>query len=318
MSHKVAILAHEHSSLFELACAVELFALPRPEFKPWYTTDVVSFSADPVNSTGGISLTCKHVRSLKAYDTIIIPSWPTAGSVIPPALVRELNAAVSAHKRILSFCSGAFLLAELGFLNGKTATTHWRYAEAFQNTYPDVTYVDNVLYLFDGNIGSSAGSAAGIDLGLEVIRQDFGFDIANKVARRLVVSAHRQGGQSQFVETAVPKIPDQFAESLDWAIEQLGNGMDVDTIALKANMSRRSFDRKFRATLNMAPNEWLTQQRVSKARELLETQPWGMDRISEAAGFETAVTMRHHFSKRLGVSPKQYRAQFGQLVVALD
>ncbi len=309
---KVAILANEEISLFELACAVELFALPRPEITNWYQTEVVSLLENEKHSTGGMRITCKTVTDFTDYDTLIIPSWPITQRDISAQLSTQIKQFYAQGKRILTFCSGSFLLAELGLLENQNAITHWRYAEAFKQRFPRVNYVDNALYVLGPQIGCSAGSAAGLDLGLAVIRNDFGFATANQVARRLVVSTHRQGGQAQFVETPIPKIDNHFSSALDWAIKHLDKGINVDTLAMKANMSRRSFDRKFSATFSMAPNAWLTSQRINKAKELLENQPWPIERIAEAAGFETAVTMRHHFAKQLGISPKAYRQQFGR------
>ncbi len=307
---RVAILANETVSLFELASAVELFALDRPEIDRWYRADVVSFSASAKRATANLILRCHTIKTLKNFDMLIIPSWSTLDSSVSNPLRDEVLRFHKEGKRILTFCSGSFLLAELGLLDDKSAMTHWRYASVFQQRYPQVQYVDNRLYVYDGQLGCSAGSAAGIDLGLEVIRQDFGYEVANQVARRLVVSAHRQGGQAQFVQTVVPKVPDQFAATLDWAIVNLNNGLDIDTLAIKANMSRRSFDRKFRTTMNMSPSQWLTQQRLNKAKALLEQETWPIEQVADMAGFESVVTLRHHFKQQVGISPKVYRQQF--------
>lgn len=309
--HNVAILVHDHAALFELGCAVELFALHRPELEGWYQCDVVSFSAAPLGATGGVSLAVKPVSSLAEYTMIVVPSWDTGGQPVPDGIRSALGEAFEAGKRVLSFCSGAFLLAELGFLNGREATTHWRYAEKLKTRYPKIRYVDDVLYVYDGRIGCSAGSAAAIDLGIEVIRGDYGYRVANHVARRLVISAHRKGGQSQFVETPIIERPSQFARSLDWALKNLVLPIDIDSFARQAHMSRRTFDRRFKSTFNLSPKEWITSQRLGIARQLIETTAHDIERIAELSGFANATTLRHHFRKILGVSPKQYREQFG-------
>lgn len=309
--HNVAILVHDNTALFELGCAVELFALRRPELKDWYKCDVVSFSAGPLGATGGVSLAVRPVTSLVEYSMIVVPSWDTGGKPVPADIKEALSAAFEAGKRILSFCSGAFLLAEMGFLNGREATTHWCYAEKLKARYPRVRYVDDVLYIYDGKIGCSAGSAAAIDLGIEVIRGDYGYRVANHVARRLVISAHRKGGQSQFVETPVIERPSQFARSLDWAMQNLASPIDIDRFARQAHMSRRTFDRRFKSTFNLSPKEWITTQRLGVARQLMETTGHDIEKIAELSGFANATTLRHHFRKVLGVSPKQYREQFG-------
>ena len=306
---RVAVLSYSDVALFELASAVELFGLPRPEFKRWYQCDVISFETQPLPTTAGLQLVAKPVDSLEPYDMLVIPSWPTKSSA-PVQLAEQVQQFAAQGKRIISFCSGAFLLAELGLLSGREATTHWRYAEAFKQRFPDVTYRDNVLYLYDGRVGCSAGSAAGIDLGLEIIRQDHGYAVANQVARRLVVSPHRQGGQAQFVETPVLAVPNQFAEAIDWALSHLDQPIDIDALATRARMSRRTFDRKFRGSFDMSPKHWLVQQRLEKAKRLLEEGPHNVERIATQSGFDNATTLRHHFRKLLGISPRQYRQQF--------
>ena len=306
----VAILTYDHAAFFELGCAMELFALPRPEFSEWYSCDVVTFAQGPLTMTAGVQLQVKTVSDLDDYTMLVIPSWSTETNEVPEHVASAVRKFYGAGKRIISFCSGAFLLAQLGLLKGRKATTHWRYAEKFKTRFPETSYLEDVLYVYDGTLGCSAGSAAAIDLGIEVIRDDYGYPIANQVARRLVMSAHRAGGQSQFVETPVLQIPNHFAQALDWALQNLTAEIDIDTIAAKANMSRRTFDRKFKSTFNVTPNAWLTWQRINRAKELLEQNRHGIDKIAELAGFDNATTLRHHFRKVVGVSPKQYRGQF--------
>lgn len=307
---KVAILTYDGAALFELGCAVELFALPRPELDAWYDTDVVSFENATLRSTAGVGIRAKSIDSLSIYDMLVIPSWPTTRKNISGLLAENIKQFQKDKKRIISFCSGAFLLADLGILADKPATTHWRYSEKFKQRYPSVNYVDNVLYIYDGIIGCSAGSAAALDLGIEVIRQDYGQLIAAQVARRLVVSAHRKGGQAQFVETPRAMAVDQFGHALQWALENLGHSFGIDLLATKANMSRRSFDRKFRLVYKETPKTWLTRQRIDLAKQLLESHKGNIDQIADLAGFDNATTLRHHFRKNLGVSPRQYRDQF--------
>ena len=309
---KVAILTYDKLALFELGCAVELFALPRPEIKNWYQCEVITFNQSPMNATGNIKIQAKLVESLNSYNMLIIPSWPVKQSQVPQTLKQEIQSFHQRGGRLVSFCSGAFLLAELGLLNNKRATTHWRYAELFKQKYPLVKYVDDILYLYQGQIGCSAGSSAAIDLGLQVIREDFGYEICNQVARRLVLSPHRDGGQSQFVETPIEKRPNKFATTLDWAVDNLTACLSVSDLAAKANMSRRTFDRKFRAALNLSPKEWLTLQRLNLAKSLLETGNDSIELVAIQSGFENVLTLRHNFRKHLKLSPSQYRSQFGR------
>lgn len=317
---KVAILTRDHGAFFELGCALELFALPRPEFDSWYQCEVVSFASGPLNMLGGVLLTVRQVDNLDEFDMLVVPGWPASGAELTQLHREALRRFYKAGKRLLSFCSGAFLLGELGVLEGREATTHWRYAALFQQRFPAVRYVDDVLYVYDGHIGCSAGSAAAIDLGIEVIRRDFGYQIANQVARRLVLSAHRKGGQSQFVETPVLERANQFSQALDWAVQNIREPIDIDEFAQKARMSRRTFDRKFRSTFNLSANDWLIQQKLNLAKGLLESmiqksgesgsRVCSIEWIAGQSGFVNAITMRHHFRKVLGVSPTQYQAQF--------
>jgi AraC family transcriptional activator FtrA len=306
----IAILIYDRISLFELGCAVELFGLPRPEIPNWYRCEVVSFSQTPLNSTAGIRLSGKLIETLDNFDILVIPSWPTEAMQVPETTAKAVRKFYHAEKRIISFCSGAFLLAELGFLDGRKATTHWQYAEIFKQRFPKVSYAEDILYTYDGHIGCSAGSSAAIDLGLEMIRRDFGYQVANRVARRLVLSAHRKGGQTQYAEAPVLSQESPFVTALDWALTHIGDPFDMFTIAQKAQMSRRTFDRKFRANFGLSPKEWLTFQRLSFARELLENQEYGIDKVAELSGFVTAATMRHHFRKQFGISPSQHRQRF--------
>jgi AraC family transcriptional activator FtrA len=308
--YKIAILIYDRVSLFELGCAVELFGLPRPEFQNWYRCEVVSFCEKPLDSTAGIKLSGKPIETLDNFDVLVIPSWPTEAMQVPETTAKAVRKFYNAEKRILSFCSGAFLLAELGFLDGKKATTHWKYAEIFKQRYPKVRYAEDILYTYDGHMGCSAGSSAAIDLGLEMIRRDFGYRIANRVARRLVLSAHRKGGQTQYAEAPVQSRQSPFVAAIDWALSHIGDPFDISTIAQKAHMSRRTFDRKFRANFGLSPKEWLTFQRLSFARELLENQEYGIDKVAELSGFLTTATMRHHFRKQFGISPSQHRQRF--------
>lgn len=311
---RVAILAHNHAALFEMSCAIELFALPRPEFESWYTTDVVTLEHNDIQTTGNITLSAQWVNSLEEYDTLVVPGWPTWDYEVPNKIEREVIRFAKEGKRVLTLCSGAFLLAKLGLLDGKTATTHWMYEQSFRDQFPNVHYKPDVLYLFDGNIGCSAGSAAALDLGLAVIRHDFGYGIANQVAKRLVISTHRLGGQAQFVDTPMLEVPNNFSSALDWANSNLDKSISINCLADKASMSRRTFDRKFRASFNLSPKEWLIQQRVERAKGLLEVEAHSIERLANMAGFENATTLRHHFRRLVGVSPQQYRKQFGDAV----
>lgn len=308
--HKVAILLGPSVASFELGCASELFALSRPEYPNWYQTDIISFHPGPLTATGGLQLLVPQVRQLTQYDTILIPNWSVTEPTPSDELRQQLLAAYHRGARLISFCSGAFLLAELGILHDKAATTHWRYADEFQRRYADIRYQQNVLYCFDGQIGCSAGSAAALDLGLAIIRRDFGFEIANQVAKRAVISAHRQGGQAQFVTLPLQKKTNLLSSTMDWALLNLNKTLTIEQLADKAGMSRRSFDRHFKSSTGLSPLQWLLQQRLQLVQHYLEQGQHSIEQISDLTGFGSSLNMRQQFQKQLGISPRQYQRQF--------
>jgi AraC family transcriptional activator FtrA len=307
---KVAILAFDQIAMFELACAVEIFALPRPEYKNWYQTDVVCFDKTNIQATGGISLVVKLVNDLSDYQTLVIPSWSSINKHLRLDMAEKINAFAKQGKRIVSLCSGAFLLAQLGLLQNKRATTHWRYSDIFKQRFPLVNFVDDVLYTHDQNISCSAGSAAALDLGIEIVRQDFGHEIANQVARRLVISPHRHGGQSQYIETPVAKNTGAFSCTLDWTIKHLNQPLSVDDLAQHASMSRRSFDRHFKGALGVSPKAWINQQRINLAKQLLEAEDLSIEQLARKVGYDNGITLRFNFIKYVGVAPSRYQSQF--------
>ena len=307
--NKVAILCKQNASLFELGCATEFFALARPEIPNWYQGEVVSFEHHKVNTVAGISMNIRQIRSLAEFNTLVIPSWYPEQTLDQNVIDMEQSFYQNGG-RILSFCTGAFFAAECGLLTHREATTHWAYAGTFKALYPDVTFVEDVLYVYQDNIGCSAGSAAAIDFSLAVIRDDFGHAIANQVARRLVVSPHRDGGQAQFVETPMLSNQVLFAKTLDWAKAHLDTQINVDTLAQQAAMSRRSFDRHFRASMGISAKTWLTQQRLDLAKRILEENKLNMEQVAIQSGFNNPMTLRHCFRQFLTISPSQYRRQF--------
>ncbi|MFA3792085.1 GlxA family transcriptional regulator [Aliiglaciecola sp. SL4] len=310
--HHMAILVSDNFPVFELGCALEVFHLPRQELSPWYKSDVISFDGKLLASSSGLLMQVNEVTELLHYDILLIPGWDIHSRKIKLALAEQIVAFHSLNKRIITFCSGAFLPAQLGLLNNCKATTHWRYAELFKQRFPLVEYMDNVLYTQQDNMYCAAGSASGLDLSLEIVRQDFGHEVANLVARRLVISPHRTGGQAQFVETPMPQKHHKFARTLQWAIKKLDKISKVDDLAEHANMSRRSFDRHFKASVGMPPKEWLNQQRIRLAKEILEHDRLSMDELASRVGFDNTVTLRFNFHKFVGISPSEYQQQFYQ------
>jgi AraC family transcriptional activator FtrA len=315
-SHRVVALAYERMSTFEFGIVVEAFALPRPELDVrWYDFQVCSLDTRPLRALGGIAVHAPvGLGALRHADTIVIPGWSRIEEPPPPRLLNALRGAYRRGARIVSICSGVFVLAAAGLLDGKRATTHWRYAERLAARFPKVRVEPDVLYVDEGRVLTSAGSAAGIDLCLHIIRKDYGASIANLVAKRLVVPPHRDGGQSQYVATPLrPESNGRLAPLLEWAQANLQRELSVAALARQAHMSPRSFARHFRAQVGTTPHRWLSHQRVLAAQQWLESTDAPIDRIAEAVGMETAATLRHHFRRTLRTTPTAYRKRFTTL-----
>jgi AraC family transcriptional regulator, transcriptional activator FtrA len=305
----VVALAYDGLCTFEFGVAVEIFGLERPEMGDnWYSFRVAAADAVPMRAMGGIRVSVDGGLSLlERAGTIIVPGWRGADQPVPPSLVRALRRAHAKGARLLSFCSGVFVLAATGLLDGKRATTHWRYSDRLAKAYPHIGVVADVLYVDEGSLLT----AAGIDLSLHLIRRDWGTAAANSVARRLVVPPHRDGGQAQFIPSPVPLDSSRGLSTLaEWAQGNLHRRLTVDALAKQARMSSRNFARRFRAELGTTPHRWIVHQRLLAAQHRLETTDESIDRIAEAVGLQTAATLRQHFQQRLGTSPTAYRRRF--------
>ncbi len=313
---RVAILVYPDLCTFEFSCAVELFALPRPDIKHWYNTYIVALQQEAVTATGGFQVSSDVVFSPKTgfedYDMVIVAGWSGVDVDVPADLIQSLQTFHQSGGTLVSFCSGAFVLAATGLLNQKSATTHWRYEEAFREKFPQINFQENVLYTEEDRLYTSAGSASALDLGLHIIRKDYGAAIANEIAKRLVISPQRKGGQAQYAQQSISEKPNHLSSSMQWAVDNLQSTITINQMAERACLSRRSFDRHFRSALGISPKEWLTRQRIGLAREYLESSTTSIDQIAEQSGFGTAMNLRHHFSQVLGVSPSHYRRQFLQ------
>lgn len=310
----VACLLYDDLCTFEMGIAVEIFGLPRPELGPhWYR--FVTCAAEPerpLKATGGLRIMAEAgLEALETAGTVVIPGW--RGAEAPPALIAALRRAHARGARLVSICSGAFLLARAGLLDGRRVTTHWRYAAELKTRHPALKVEPDVLYIDEGQLLTSAGSAAGIDLCLHLVRRDHGPEVANQVARRLVVPPHRNGGQAQFVERPVPQRPDSRLADLIAVLEaRLDESFTVRALAAMAAMSERTFIRRFREATGQSPGDWLVTARVERARELLEAGSASIEEAARLSGFGGAATLRHHFRRKLGVSPAEYRARFGR------
>jgi AraC family transcriptional activator FtrA len=310
---RVAVLAYDELCTFEFGIVVEVFALRRPELNvEWYDLEVCSLERGPIRAMGGIRVEARRgLRGLRQAGTIVIPGWRHADEAPPEALVKALRAAHADGARLVSICSGVFVLAATGLLDGKRVTTHWRYVDRLTSRFPNVRVEPDVLYVDEGSILTSAGSAAGIDLCLHIVRRDYGAEIANQVARRLVMPPHRDGGQAQYVRDPVTsEAAGGLAPVLEWAQSHLGKPWRVDDLARKAAMSGRTFARQFRLQTGTTPHQWLIHQRLLAAQRRLEKTDEAIDQIAEAVGLETAATLRHHFSRVLGTTPTAYRRRF--------
>ncbi|WP_224281240.1 helix-turn-helix domain-containing protein [Streptomyces sp. LS1784] len=321
--HDVAVYAFPGMAPFELGVVVEVFGLARPELTgllaaPWYGLKVCADRpGTPLDAVGGFALTARHgLDELAAADTVVVPGVPNAfDREVSPALVEALRTAHGRGARIVSICSGAFALAAAGLLDGREATTHWRYAELLQQRYPAVLVDPDVLYVDNGDVLTSAGSAAGIDLCLHLVRRDHGAKVANTVARRFVVAPHRDGGQAQFVEAAVRPVEaedDGIARSMQWALDHLSSPLAVSQLARAARMSERSYLRHFTARNGTSPMRWVVTQRIAASLALLESPEGTVEEIAAAVGFENAAAFRHHFGRVMRTSPTAYRRSFGR------
>jgi AraC family transcriptional activator FtrA len=311
--HRLVVVAYDRLPLFELAIATEVFGLLRPELPvAWYDFAVVSIDPGPVRATGAVRVGAGHDLSrIAAADTVIVPGWRDPAESPPRRLLEAIRRAHRRGARIVSICSGAFVLAATGLLDGRRATTHWRYTETLRALYPQIRVEPDVLYVQQGRVFTSAGSAAGIDLCLHLVRLDHGAEIANQVARRLVVSPHRDGGQAQFIDQPMPPpVRGQLAKATEWALAHLDRPLGVEDLARAAALSSRSLVRRFHAELGSTPHRWLVQQRVLAAQRRLETSHASVEEIATSVGFGTAQTLRIHFRRILRTSPDAYRRKF--------
>jgi AraC family transcriptional activator FtrA len=310
----VCVLAYDGLCTFEFGICVEVFGLSRPELQvPWYRFAVVAAEAGPLRAIGGVTVSASHgLELLEEASLIMVPGWRGAGEPVPAALIDALIRARNRGARVASICSGVFVLAAAGLMSGRRATTHWRYVDRLRECDPTIDVVPDVLYIDEGGVLTSAGSAAGLDLCLHIVRRDYGAEIANSVARRLVLPAHRDGGQAQFVPRPVPRRNrGEIGPVLDSIRGRLDETWSVQAMARLAGLSSRTFLRRFRDTTGESPGAWLTGQRVAFARDLLETTRLGVKSVAEQSGFGSPESLRHHFRDRIGISPTAYRASFG-------
>ncbi|MFK4789384.1 GlxA family transcriptional regulator [Microbacterium sp. ZW T5_56] len=307
--HRVVVLAQDGAYPFEIGIPARVFGAADGA----YEVSLVTPTGGPIRTNAGFDVVpTTDTRALAQADTVIVT--PVDTSLLQRHAdddVRAALALVPRRARIVSICTGVFTLAAVGLLTGRTVTTHWQCAELFRDWYPHVSVDENVLFVDGGDILTSAGVASGIDLCLHLIRVDHGAELANRVARRCVVAPHRDGGQAQFIERPVPDVIEaSTTRARAWALEHLDEPLTITQLARHALMSERTFTRRFRSETGLSPRQWLTRQRLSAARELLERTDLGMGDIAAAVGYATPTSLRNHLVSALGVSPTTYRRRF--------
>jgi transcriptional regulator GlxA family with amidase domain len=306
--------------VFEFAVPCEVFGIDRADLvDPWYDLRLCAGEPGTLRTTAGLRIETDHgLDEIVTADTVLVPACPRAAQMTPPSdLLDALRAAHARGARIASICTGAYLLAAAGLLDGRRATTHWMNAPDFAWRYPQVKVDPGVLYVDEGDVLTSAGTGASIDLCLHMVRLDHGAAVANEVARRMVVPPHREGGQAQFTQPVAGYDPHcDLAPALEWARAHLSERLTVDQLAARAHMTPRTFARRFRDILGTTPLNWLVQQRVRVAQELLETSAEPVERIAARVGFGTAANLRQHFHRVTSVSPQTYRQVFRRRAVA--
>lgn len=308
----VSTLVLDGLAIFEFGVICEVFGIDRSaDGVPNFDFKVCGPEPGrPLRTSIGATLTPEHgFDGLMGADLVAIPA--IGGAEYMPEALAAVRAAADAGSIILTVCSGAFVAGAAGLLDGRPCTTHWMHADDLARMYPTAKVDRNVLYVDDGNLITSAGTAAGIDACLHLVRRELGSEVTNKIARRMVVPPQRDGGQRQYIDQPIPvRCSERFAPHLDWILANLDKPHTVATLAARAHMSARTFARRFVEETGRTPMQWVTDQRVLYARTLLEETDLDVDRIAERSGFGTATLLRHHFRRIIGVTPSDYRRRF--------
>jgi transcriptional regulator GlxA family with amidase domain len=310
----VVALVYDGVGSFGLGVVSEVFGFDRSaDGLPSYDFAVAAVRPGPVRTDTGLQVVVEHgLERVATADLVCVLGWEGAETVPEEPLLQALRDAVARGARIMSHCTGAYVVAAAGLVDGRTIATHWMHAADLAARYPAVTVDPTVLYVDDDPIFSSAGTAAGIDTCLHLLRREHGASVANAIARRMVVPPHREGGQAQYVDAAVPDVDDAsgLREVLVWAQEHLETDLSVDQLAARALMSPRTFARHFRSATGSTPHAWLLGQRLTRAQHLLEVTELPVDEVARRSGLGAATTLRHHFALRFGTSPQAYRRTF--------
>jgi transcriptional regulator GlxA family with amidase domain len=311
---RVAVVAFDGISPFHLSVPCLVFGEDRDrDGRPRYRLEVCAAAPGTLRTNAGFALqVSRGLAALRTADLVIVPSWHDTLSPAPPELLRALRSARGRGARIVGLCLGAFVLAQAGLLDGRRATTHWQLVPEFERRHPAVGLQPEVLYVDEGDVVTSAGTAAGLDCCLHLLRRDHGADAANRAARRMVVAPHRQGGQAQYIEQPVRQARerDHLSPLLQWMVAHLHETQTLDQLAARALMSRRNFTRRFREATGATVQGWLKHQRLALAQRLLEQADHPIEEVAGRAGFGSAVSLRQHFAAAFRLSPSAYRRQF--------
>jgi transcriptional regulator GlxA family with amidase domain len=306
----IAVPVVDGAKMFGLSVPWEVFGRDRSFVEPWYDFAFCAPQDRPISTDAGFAPhTDRDYEALAEAHTVIVTACQSPGEV-DPDLVAAVRAAYDAGARVVSLCTGAFVLAAAGILDDRPATTHWLYADQLAAQFPRVRVDPAVLYIDDGDVLTSAGTTAGLDLCLHLVRRDYGVAVANALAKRLVLPMHRPGGQAQYIDAPVVDESDDLSPLLEWARERLREPLTVADLARRARLTERTLIRRFHAVTGTTPMKWLLTQRIARARELLESTGAPVDRVAADAGMGSAANLRHHFSRQVGVSPTAYRRSF--------
>lgn len=311
MRKKVAIIAFDGITPFHLSVPCLVFGGPHAE--TMFEVTVCAAERGPMRTTAGFEITAaRSLRALAGADIVIMPTWHDDCRPSPPDLLQALKRAHARGATVVGLCLGAFPVAEAGLLDGRTVTTHWAFAGKLAERCPQVRVDEEVLYVDEGDVLTSAGAAASLDCSLYLLRKLAGADYANMVARRLLVAPHREGGQAQFIDRPVPATAsdNRLSQVLEWVQHRLAEEHSLDTLAERAAMSRRNFTRHFRQATGTSFKQWLLNQRLAHAQRLLETTNASVEAVAQAAGFGSAISLRQHFRSNLQSSPSAYRDRF--------
>ncbi|MEW9530217.1 helix-turn-helix domain-containing protein [Microbispora sp. NPDC049125] len=310
--HRVVTLVRPPQSTFELACAAQVFGIERPGLPARYAFGVCTERPGPVATYAGYDMVVTDgLDALDGADTVVIPGWLPVEEPPSPAVVRALRRAHSRGARVVSICSGAFALAHAGLLDGRQATTHWALADELAARFPQVRVDPDVLYMDHGDVATSAGAGAGMDLCMHLVRRDQGAWYAAHIARAMVMPPHREGGQLQYSAPSHPaQIDGTLAPLLEWISGRLGEPVTIESMAAHAGVSARTLARRFADQLGTSPGQWLLAQRIAAARDLLECSDLPLDAVARRVGLSSATNLRRRFLNMLGTTPGAYRRAF--------